>query len=191
MPRDSYQSSEAEAIARRTRAFDYGQSFASLGAMIRVCFVCLGNICRSPTAEGVMRHLVEHERLSAQFHVESAGTAGYHVGEPPDRRSRATARSRGVELTSRAQQFHREDFDRFDLVLAMDRNNRETLLTMAPDELARGKVLLLRSFEEGAELDAEVPDPYYGAPEGFERVFDICEAACRGLLIQLRRELRV
>jgi protein-tyrosine phosphatase len=92
---------------------------------------------------------------------------------------------------SRARQWQRSDFNRFDLVLAMDRDNREALLHMAPDELARGKVLLLRSFEPDAELDAEVPDPYYGGPEGFERVFDICEAACRGLLVHLRRELRV
>ena len=159
--------------------------------MIRLCFVCLGNICRSPTAEGVMAHLVEREGLRAQFVIESAGTAGYHVGERPDRRTLATARARGVELPSRARQWQLADFARFDLVLAMDHDNRERLLAMAPDELSRGKVLLLRSFDPESPLDAEVPDPYYGGPDGFERVFDICEAACRGLLIHLRRERRL
>jgi protein-tyrosine phosphatase len=159
--------------------------------MVRLCFVCLGNICRSPTAEGVMLQLVAREGLDAQFVIDSAGTAAAHVGEPPDRRSSATAKTRAVALQSRARQWQRSDFARFDLVLAMDRDNREALLRMAPDELARGKVLLLRSFEPGAELDAEVPDPYYGGPEGFERVFDICEAACRGLLVHLRRERRL
>jgi len=159
--------------------------------MIRLCFVCLGNICRSPTAEGVMLHLVEQEGLSGQILVESAGTADYHVGERPDRRSLATAKRHGVSLPSRAQQFAREDFARFDLVLAMDTQNRDALLALAPDELARGKVLLLRSFEPDAPLDAAVPDPYYGGPEGFEQVFAICEAACRGLLAHLRRVYRL
>jgi protein-tyrosine phosphatase len=159
--------------------------------MMRLCFVCLGNICRSPTAEGVMRDLVRREGLDETFAIESAGTAAYHVGELPDRRTRATAKARGIELTSRARHFQRSDFARLDLVLAMDRANRETLLALAPDELARGKVLLLRSFEPDAELDADVPDPYYGGQEGFERVFEICEAACRGLLAHLRRERRL
>ena len=138
-----------------------------------------------------MLHLVEREGLASEFVIDSAGTGGYHVGERPDRRSLATARARGVELPSRARQWQREDFEHFDLVLAMDRANRDTLLDMAPDELARGKVLLLRSFEPDAELDAEVPDPYFGGPEGFERVFDICDAACHGLLAHLRRERRL
>ena len=138
-----------------------------------------------------MLHLVAGEGLASEFVIDSAGTAGYHVGERPDRRTLATARERGVDLPSRARQFQREDFDRFDLVLAMDRDNRDALLRLAANELARGKVLLLRSFDPDAELDAEVPDPYYGGSDGFERVFEICEAACRGLLTQLRRERRL
>jgi len=159
--------------------------------MIRLCFVCLGNICRSPTAEGVMLALVQRERLQADFTIDSAGTAGYHVGERPDRRTLATARAHGVELPSRARKWLASDFANFDLVLAMDANNRAELLALAPDQRARDKVLLLRSFEPNAELDAAVPDPYYGGAEGFEEVFAICERACRGLLVSLRREYRL
>src|SRR5690349_19370278 len=139
--------------------------------MVRLCFVCLGNICRSPTAEGVMRHLVEQEGLASAFAIESAGTAGYHVGELPDRRSRATAEAHGVHLKSRARHFQASDFAHFDLVLAMDAQNRDDLLALAPDALPRGKVLLLRSFEPDAPIDAAVPDPYYGGQAGFEQVF--------------------
>lgn len=156
--------------------------------MVRLCFVCLGNICRSPTAEGIMLHLVAQAGLGDAFVIESAGTAGYHVGEAPDRRTLAAARARGVALPSRARQWQRADFARFDLVLAMDTENRDTLLQMAPDPAARAKVQLLRSFDEASERDAPVPDPYYGDGDGFERVFAICDAACRGLLAHLRRE---
>jgi protein-tyrosine phosphatase len=159
--------------------------------MIRLCFVCLGNICRSPTAEGVMLALVEREGLQGDFTIDSAGTAGYHVGERPDRRTLATARTHGVELPSRARKWLASDFASFDLVLAMDASNRAELLALAPDQRARDKVLLLRSFEPNAELDAAVPDPYYGGAEGFEEVFAICERACRGLLVSLRREYRL
>lgn len=156
--------------------------------MVRICFVCLGNICRSPTAEGIMLHLVEQAGLAATFTIDSAGTAGYHVGERPDRRTLATAKARGVRLPSRARQWAAADFARFDLVLAMDADNRATLLQLAPDDAARGKVLLLRSFDPYATPDAAVPDPYYGGAEGFEEVFDVCESACRGLLAHLRNE---
>jgi protein-tyrosine phosphatase len=151
-------------------------------AILRVCFVCLGNICRSPTAEGVMRHLVARAGRAEAFEIDSAGTAAYHEGERPDRRSLATARARGVELPGRARQFRREDFDRFDHVLAMDRENFRELLRLAPDAAARAKVALLRSFDPEAPPEAEVPDPYYGGADGFDRVFEICMAACRGFL---------
>jgi protein-tyrosine phosphatase len=156
--------------------------------MVRLCFVCLGNICRSPTAEGVMAHLLQLEGLERSVEVDSAGTAAYHVGERPDRRTIATAKLHGVELPSRARQFQREDFARFDLVLAMDTHNRDDLLRLAPDEPARAKVLLLRDFEPSAGPDASVPDPYYGDQAGFEEVFTICERACTGLLAHVRRE---
>lgn len=159
--------------------------------MVRLCFVCLGNICRSPTAEGVMLALVQREGLKDEFAIESAGTAGYHVGERPDRRALATARTHNVKLPSRGRRFRRDDFARFDLVLAMDAANRSDLLALAPSDAARGKVLLLRDFEPEAGLDAAVPDPYYGGPEGFEEVFAICERACAGLLAHLRREYRL
>lgn len=155
--------------------------------MVRLCFVCLGNICRSPTAEGIMLHLVEREGLSDQFVIDSAGTSGYHVGEPPDSRSLATAQARGVHLPSRARQFVASDFQRFDFVLAMDIPNVRALYGLAPDQAARDKVHLLRSFDAQSHDGAAVPDPYYGSGDGFEHVFDVCEAACRGLLTHLRQ----
>ena len=154
--------------------------------MVRVCFVCLGNICRSPTAEGIFRHLVRQEGLEAAFTIESAGTGDWHVGEAPDRRARETAKRRGFALEGTARAFGRKDFARFDYVVAMDVSNRRNLLRIAPDDDARQKIHLLRSFDPESAADAEVPDPYYGGGDGFEQVFDICEAACRGFLSHLR-----
>jgi protein-tyrosine phosphatase len=156
--------------------------------LVRVCFVCLGNICRSPTAEAVMKHLVRKAKLDRAIQIESAGTGDWHVGEPRDRRSQATGAARGVPLSGRAQHFTAAEFDRFDHVVAMDRSNLDNLLQMAPNDAARAKLSLLRSFDEKAPPDADVPDPYYGGARGFEQVFDICEAACAGLLSWLRRE---
>jgi protein-tyrosine phosphatase len=152
---------------------------------LRLCFVCLGNICRSPTAEGIMLHLIERHALSARFSIESAGTAAYHVGEPPDRRTLRTAEARGVVLPSRARCFEREDFARFDYVIAMDRNNHAALLNLATTPEERAKVHLLRSFDRQADHH-DVPDPYYGGDDGFEHVFDVCELACVSLLAELR-----
>jgi protein-tyrosine phosphatase len=156
--------------------------------MVRVCFVCLGNICRSPTAEGIMLHLIARAGLGHAISAESAGTAAYHVGERPDARSLAAARARGVELPSVARRFERADFARFDYVLAADLENLARLQALAPHQAARDKVHLLRSFDPASPAGAAVPDPYYGDGDGFERVFDICEAACRGLLEHLTRE---
>jgi protein-tyrosine phosphatase len=156
--------------------------------VVRICFVCLGNICRSPTAEAVMRHLVKEAGLGDRIAIESAGTGDWHVGGARDRRSRAVGAARGIPLAGEAQQFTRPDFERFDHVLAMDRANRDELLRLAHDDRDRAKVRLLRSFEPGAPPDAEVPDPYYGGARGFEEVFDICERACRGLLAHLTRD---
>jgi protein-tyrosine phosphatase len=155
--------------------------------VIRLSFVCLGNICRSPTAQAVMRHLIDEAGLQDQIEIDSAGTGEWHVGEPRDPRSSAVGRRRGIPLYGRARQFQPGDFARFDYVLAMDKQNRDALLELAPDESAAAKVHLLREFDPASPPESDVPDPYYGGPEGFDRVFDICEAACRGLLDHLRR----
>ena len=155
--------------------------------MVRICFVCLGNICRSPTAEAVMRHLVAEQGLGGRIEIDSAGTGDWHVGDPPDGRAAGVGAARGVPLSGRARQFTAADFARFDHVIAMDRSNRDDLLRMAPGPAERAKVRLLRSFDASAPPDADVPDPYYGGPRGFDEVFDICERACRGLLDHLLR----
>jgi protein-tyrosine phosphatase len=156
---------------------------------LAVCFVCLGNICRSPTAEGVMKRLVSDAGLQARIRVESAGSGSWHLDEPADPRARAAARARGVALDGRARQFFADDFARFDYVLSMDERVLKTLHALArtPDERAR--VHNFRSFDPDSPSDAPVPDPYYGGADGFEHVFDLCEAACRGLLAQLRQDL--
>jgi protein-tyrosine phosphatase len=154
---------------------------------IRLCFVCLGNICRSPTAEGVMKQLASDAGLSDRLFIDSAGTGAYHEGERADPRSRAEALRRGVELTSVARQFRADDFDAFDYVLAMDRQNRQDLQRMARDPAHLGKLHLLRSFEVRKSSDLDVPDPYQGGASGFAAVYDICVAGCSGLLEHLRR----
>lgn len=153
---------------------------------VRISFVCLGNICRSPTAEAVMRHLVREAGLQDCVVIDSAGTGDWHVGEPRDRRSSAVGRRRGIPLAGRARQFVPADFERFDYVLAMDGQNLDNLRRLAPDAAARAKVRLLRSFDPRSPQGADVPDPYFGGDRGFDEVFDICEAACRGLLADLR-----
>lgn len=157
-------------------------------SLVRVCFVCLGNICRSPTGEGVMRKLVAEAGLIDQIEIDSAGTAAYHVGERADVRSRRAARARGIELTSLARAFEASDFTRFDYVLAMDRENYEKLVALASDDRDRARIHLLRTFDPKAPADAEIADPYYGGDRGFEDVLDQCEAACQGLIETLRRE---
>lgn len=133
-----------------------------------------------------MRHLVREAGLSDRISVDSAGTGDWHLGEPPDPRTCSAARRRGVDLDHRAQRFTAKDFARYDLILAMDRKNQRDLERMAPTPEDRAKVRLLRSFDPAAPEDAEVPDPYYGGPDGFEEVYDVCAAACRGLLAHLR-----
>lgn len=162
---------------------------ASDGAPVRLLFVCLGNICRSPTAEGVMRSLVEREGLSNSIQLESAGTGAWHVGSAPDERATAAARAHGVELEGRARQVRPEDFEDFDLLLAMDGENLRELRRLAPGEEQRAKVRLLREFDPastGARGDLDVPDPYYGGAGGFDDVFELVQAACEGLLEQVR-----
>lgn len=159
---------------------------------MRILFVCMGNICRSPTAEGVMRALVRDAGLEDRVEIDSAGTGGWHAGEPPDARATEAAHRRGVTLAGAARQIAPEDFERFDLIVAMDRENLRGLLAVAPDEEAAEKVRLLREFDPGAGGgDLDVPDPYYGGERGFETVLDHVQAACRGLLAELRAAERV
>ena len=155
---------------------------------MRVLFVCLGNICRSPTAEGVMRSLVVREALEDRIELDSAGTGAWHIGSAPDGRARRAAAARGIELTGRARQVEPEDFDAFDLVLAMDRENERLLRGIARDEQERSKVRLLREFDPASVEagDLEVPDPYYGAAGGFEEVLELVQEACEGLLAEIR-----
>ncbi|KVT34986.1 low molecular weight protein-tyrosine-phosphatase [Burkholderia ubonensis] len=155
---------------------------------VAICFVCLGNICRSPTAEGVMRHQVEAAGLADRIDVDSAGTGDWHVGEPPDVRAQAAARTRGYDLSAlRARQVSAADFERFDLLLAMDEANLTELRRRCPVQ-HRDKVRLLMEFAPGATA-SEVADPYFGGAQGFEQVLDQCEAACRGLLDTLRQRV--
>jgi protein-tyrosine phosphatase len=150
-----------------------------------ILFVCMGNICRSPTAEGVFRHHAEQAGLGERLHVDSAGTHAYHVGEPPDRRARAAAERRGMSLDGiKARRVHVGDFERFDYIIAMDQDNLAHLHDQAPEE-HRAEVRLFLEFAAGDEM--EVPDPYYGGAAGFERVLDLVEAASRGLLETLSR----
>ena len=160
-----------------------------MNGTVRICFVCTGNICRSPTAEGIMRHLVERSGLGGRIHIESAGTGGWHIGQRADSRSRAAAEARGYLLDRHAQQFTRRFFDRFDYVLVADDDNRSHLARLAPDETAAKKIHMLRDFDPASPKGSEVPDPYYGGPDGFELVLDVCEATCVELLDHLAREI--
>jgi len=156
---------------------------------MRILFVCLGNICRSPTAAGVLRALATREAPELSLEVDSAGTAGYHIGEPPDPRTRQAAARRGYDLTQlRARIVEPRDFERFDLILAMDRENLRALQHRAP-ETAHERLRLFLEFAPSGGPE-EVPDPYYGGPNGFEEVLDLIEAATRGLLAHLRQRAR-
>jgi protein-tyrosine phosphatase len=163
-------------------------------APLRVLFVCLGNICRSPTAEGTMRALVHEAGLETQIELDSAGTGSWHAGSAPDERATAAAARRGIALEGAARRVRDEDFDDFDLILAMDTENLENLRAMAGEQDSRrAKLRLLREFEPGEDAaeggvagELDVPDPYYGAGDGFERVLDQVQAACTGLLEQIR-----
>jgi protein-tyrosine phosphatase len=155
---------------------------------VRVCFVCLGNICRSPTAEAVMRELVRDAGLTPEIDLDSAGTAGWHIGHAPDTRAVDEAARRGIRIVHRGRQFTRRDFDEFDLVLAMDHENRAQLLRLAPHGDAADNVRFLRSFDRDGDGVVEILDPYYGSVEDFVRAFDEIEQSCHGLLTHLRED---
>jgi len=154
--------------------------------MTKVLFVCMGNICRSPTAQGVFRKMVAEAGLESSVHVESAGTHAYHVGEPPDARALQAAKRRGVEIGDlRARQVTQDDFRDFDLILAMDWENLALLQQQCP-RAHKHKLHLLMRFA-GEHDAATVPDPYYGGPEGFNTVLDYVEDACQGLIEVVRK----
>ena len=153
---------------------------------VRVLFVCLGNICRSPAAEGVFLNLLEREGLTDGHLVDSAGTGSWHVGRRADPRMRDAARRRGIHLPSRARQLTLDDFTRFDHILTMDDDNLAAVRAMATRSRATAAIRPLMHHARRHAL-SEVPDPYYGGDEGFERVLDLLEDACEGLLLELRQ----
>ena len=148
----------------------------------KILMVCLGNICRSPLAEGIMR-----SKLSEDFIVDSAGTGGWHAGELPDKRSIATAKNRGLDITNqRARQFKKSDFEIFDHIFVMDNSNYKDVLALAPNEEAKSKVKLILN-EIFPNENVDVPDPYYGGQEGFENVFDMLDQACEEIARKLKQ----
>ncbi|QQR91508.1 MAG: low molecular weight phosphotyrosine protein phosphatase [Myxococcales bacterium] len=155
---------------------------------LRLCFVCLGNICRSPTAEGIMQHLVNEAGLAQSIAIDSAGTSAYHAGESADERSRQTAAEHDVIIDQVSRQFHPHDLDRFDLILAMDQSNLDNLLRLATNDEQRKKIHRLREFDPHAKGELDVPDPYYGGSNGFEKVFQMCFRSCEVLLEKIRED---
>jgi protein-tyrosine phosphatase len=168
------------------RPADAGPSPQAGQRPTRLLFVCLGNICRSPTAEGVMRALVAEAGLSESIQLDSAGTGGWHIGSAPDERAAAVAGARGIALEGCARQVSADDFLEFDLLIAMDRSNVRELRRLAGSDEQRAPVRLLREFDPAStDGERDVPDPYYGSPGGFDEVLDLVQAACEGLLAQI------
>ncbi len=155
----------------------------------KVLFVCLGNICRSPSAEAVFKGIVRKEGLADEFEIDSAGTLGWHAGEPADPRMQLHAIKRGYKLTSLSRQFNPDtDFDYFDYIIGMDDSNISNLRSMARTEDDLGKIYKMTDFSREFAFD-EIPDPYYGGDAGFELVLDLLEDACEGLLEAIRADL--
>lgn len=152
---------------------------------LNLLFVCLGNICRSPAAQGVMENLVDKRGLQDRIHIDSAGTGGWHVGDLPDKRMRLHARDRGLDLTHRARKVRASDFDDFDMIIAMDDANYHDLRELAPSPEAQAKVVRMMDFANSHHGTDAVPDPYYEGSQGFELVLDLLEDACAGLLDRL------
>jgi protein-tyrosine phosphatase len=160
-----------------------------VNAPYRIAFVCLANICRSPMAESVLTRRLAEAGLSADVDVDSAGTGGWHIGNGADRRAVAALQRRGYQSVHRARQFHRGDFDRVDLIVALDEDNARELHRLAPDADAAAKIRLLRSFDPASDGDLAVPDPYYGTDHDFEHALDLIEPACDGLVAWVRTEI--
>lgn len=158
-----------------------------MSSVTRICFVCLGNIVRSPLAENMFRHLVRQAGRADQYEISSAGTSSWHVGEPPDARMRQVAAAHGFTYTGRARQFKAGDIDRLDLIIAMDHENEADLLAMTHTPEQRARVHLLREFDPEGDRRDDVPDPYYSGLNGFERVYTMVERSCRGLLEHLEK----
>ena len=159
--------------------------------MINVLFVCLGNICRSPMAEGLFIHIIKEKELESQFRIDSAGTGGWHAGEPADPRMLSTAANHGIELPSRARKVRPQDFEDFEYILAMDESNYLDLLDIqATVPNGKAQLFKMRSFDPEAR-GADVPDPYYGGRAGFERVYDMLERSCNELLTHILSEVSV
>jgi len=152
---------------------------------MKILFVCLGNICRSPMAEGAFKHILDQHNRN-DFEVDSAGTASYHVGAMADKRMRTTAENHGVYLTSQARQVNTRDFYHFDIIVAMDNNNLEDLELKKPSD-ATAKLVLMRSYDE-ENLNADVPDPYYGGQDGFEEVYEILMRSCKTFYESLKNK---
>jgi protein-tyrosine phosphatase len=151
----------------------------------KILFVCLGNICRSPSAEGVFKHIVEKKGAASEFFIDSAGTSAWHAGEKADPRMRKHAKKRGIELTSISRKFVEEDFDKFDYIIAMDRENMEEMKRMARNKTDLDKLYFMTDFSKKYKYD-HVPDPYYGGEEGFELVLDLLEDAGEGFYAHLQ-----
>ena len=156
-----------------------------MNSTVEVCFVCLGNICRSPLAQGVFEALVKEEGLQDRIIISSAGVSAWHVGNPPDARMQQTALDHGIHLNSRARQFQSSDFEKIDLVLAMDHSNLSALKQMSAEPELQDKLFLFRSFDPQHNNDLEVPDPYYGGGKGFETVYQIVVRTCPKILYHL------
>lgn len=156
-----------------------------MNTKIRILFVCLGNICRSPAAEGVMLRLLENKPDAGRWTVDSCGTGDYHIGELPDHRMREHARRRGLNLTHRCRQIRRDDFRDFDLIIGMDGKNIASLRRLAPDDAALEKIVEIASFFSADIPYDIVPDPYYSGPQAFETVLDLLEDACANIYARL------
>ena len=156
-----------------------------MASKTKICFVCLGNIVRSPLGEKMFIHLAEKAGVDHKYEVDSAGTSSWHVGEPPDSRMRQVARKHGLVYSGRSRQFVPADLDEFDIIIAMDTSNRENILRLSSNQHQEEKVHLMRDFDPYGGPNQSVPDPYYGGIDGFEETYKIVERACEGLLDSL------